>query len=82
MEALTLWVCVCVCGEAGPFQLIPASLGYGVTEEGPDDQVWPWASESLLPVALDLVGRRVSRFWVKLAEYRVVVRCCPSGELP
>lgn len=34
MEALTLWVCVCVCGEAGPFQLIPASLGYGVTEEG------------------------------------------------
>ena len=27
MEALTLCVCVCVGGEAGPFQLIPASLG-------------------------------------------------------
>lgn len=77
-------VCLCVCGGGGwPFSAhscVPRATGS--PRKGADDQVWPWASESLLPVALDLVGRRVSRFWVKLAEYRVVVRCGPSGELP
>ena len=83
MEALTLCVCVCVGGGGWPFSAhscVPRATGS--PRKGADDQVWPWASESLLPVALDLVGRRVSRFWVKLAEYRVVVRCGPSGELP